>query len=111
MAWRVSFVALATLGHEVASVLVGHRGLEDHISQRNGVELIAIDARRHPVHTLRRIERFVTEWGPDWIVGVSDAWYGWIAHRIAWRGYSAIDEASIGESAVPPALRARHEVI
>lgn len=95
--------ALAALGHEVASVLVGHRGLEDHIAQRNGVELIAIDARRNPVEVLRRIERFGAEWRPDWIIGVSDAWYGWIAHRVARRvgARLAVDAYDNYESYMP----------
>lgn len=45
----------------------------------------------HDIRTLglRRYLRCVTneaaKFGPDWIIGVSDAWYGWLAHALSRR--------------------------
>lgn len=79
-------VALAALGHEVRVVLVGHHG------QLSGErDFAGVRWRHHDLRTLgpakldRAIGAEVEDFTPDWLIGCSDAWFGWLAHRWARR--------------------------
>lgn len=77
---------LAALGHQVTVALVGHQGLAAERREQAGVQWLACDIRsqgwRHVSAQLRQEARQLS---PDWVVGCSDAWYGWLAHRLALR--------------------------
>lgn len=79
-------VALAALGHDVRVQLCSHRGLDSTQAQRQGVQWSSHDLRTLGPHgLLRRIESEARAFRPDWIIGCSDTWYGWLAHRLARR--------------------------
>lgn len=96
-------VELAARGHDVVAALASHRGAPDATSALGGVRWIAVDARHHPLLALRRITGLAMEVQPDWIVGISDAWYGWLAHHLARRTGArlAVDAYDDYESYMP----------
>jgi glycosyltransferase involved in cell wall biosynthesis len=95
---------LASLGNEVRVILLGHHG------QPSGeIDLAGVLWRHHDLRTLgpakldRTIGAEVAEFSPDWLVGCSDAWFGWLAHRWARRSGArlAIDAYDNFESYMP----------
>ncbi len=79
-------VALAAAGHDVRVQLCSHRKMESLATQRGGVTWSSHDIRTlGPWRFLQRIENEARAFEPDWIVGVSDAQYGWLAHQLARR--------------------------
>ena len=77
-------VALAALGHEVRVQLCGYRRLDSTLLRRDGVEWSSHDFLTLGMrNTLRVVAAEVAEFRPDWVIGVSDAWAGWLAHRVA----------------------------
>ncbi|EIL97155.1 MULTISPECIES: glycosyltransferase [Rhodanobacter] len=82
---------LAAHGHEVRVTLCSHRSLPSIDLKRDGVHWFSRD-----IHTLGLLELFAQlqqeaeSFRPDWIVGCSDAWYGWLAQRLAHRAGSRL---------------------
>ena len=78
--------ALAAAGHDVRVQLCSHRKMASQVTRRDGVVWSSHDIRTlGPLRMLREIEQETRAFKPDWIVGVSDAQYGWLAHRLARR--------------------------
>ena len=79
-------VALAALGHEVRVQLCSYRRLES-------AELLQSDVTwsNHDLLTLgpralfRKLSEEILAFSPNWIIGCSDAWAGWLAHRLSRR--------------------------
>jgi glycosyltransferase involved in cell wall biosynthesis len=76
---------LAEAGDDVQVLLVSHRRAEESSIERDGVRWSSIDPGRGLARMLRELETQARAFRPDWIVGVSDAWYGWLAQRLALR--------------------------
>lgn len=79
-------VTLAALGHDVRVQLCSHRHLDSMETERSGVHWSSHDARTLGVRgLLDMLSSEAADFHPDWIIGCSDAWFGWLAHRIARR--------------------------
>lgn len=79
-------VALAAAGHDVRVQLCSHRKLASLESRCDGVAWSSHDVRTlGPLRFLRAVESEARAFEPDWIVGVSDAQYGWLARRLSRR--------------------------
>ena len=76
---------LAASGDEVAALLVSHKRTPEGETERDGVRWSTLDPALGPARLLRELDARARAFRPDWIVGVSDAWYGWLAHRLATR--------------------------
>jgi glycosyltransferase involved in cell wall biosynthesis len=77
---------LAALGHAVRVQLCSHRRLDSEAIERDGVVWSSHDFFTLGVpRLLRTVESEVREFRPDWIVGCSDTWAGWLAHRLSRR--------------------------
>lgn len=75
--------ALAALGHEVRVLLCSHRNLPSTSARIAQVEWLSEDVRTVGVSRfLRKLSHHADDFRPDWIMGVSDIYYGWIATRI-----------------------------
>ncbi|HET7930332.1 MAG TPA: glycosyltransferase family 4 protein [Rhodanobacteraceae bacterium] len=75
---------LAATGHDVHTILCSHRRLPAAALDRDGVHWTSLDIRTlGPAALLSRIKAEAQAFQPDWIVGLSDAWYGWLAHWLA----------------------------
>lgn len=77
---------LAARGHDVRVLLGSHRRMPGMAVERDGVpwsshDVVANGLRRF----LSGLDDAAAEFGPDWVVGCSDAWHGWLAHRLARR--------------------------
>jgi len=77
-------VALAALGHTVRVQLFSYRKLPSLTMEQGGVEwsshdFLTLGARK----ALRIAVSEINAFCPDWIVGCSDAWAGWLAHRFS----------------------------
>lgn len=75
--------SLAAIGHDVHVVLVSHGGEDARAAERGGVRWTSLDVRTTAF--LSRLQRHAAGVRPDWVVGCSDAWAGWLAHRISRR--------------------------
>lgn len=75
---------LAALGHEVHVMLISHHQLPSQQTQVGGVNWFSEDVRtlglRKLFHTLKDRTQALR---PDWIIGMSDAQYGWLASQLA----------------------------
>ena len=79
-------VELARLGHEVMVLLCSHQGLPTERREFDGVDWMSRDLRNPGLYGfLDSAEDATRDFGPDWIVGCSDAWYGPLAQRLASR--------------------------
>lgn len=72
--------ALAARGHEVRVLLCSHHGLpaleREHASATwSSNDIRTLGWRGY----LRYARQEAAAFGPDWVVGLSDAWYGWLA--------------------------------
>lgn len=77
-------VALAKSDHRVRVQLCSTRQLESVAVERDGVVWSSHDLFKVGITGLwRRLSAEAEAFHPDWIIGCSDAWYGWIAHRLA----------------------------
>ncbi len=77
-------VALANAGHEVRVLLCGHHRLPSDERQLAGVTWNCIDIRSLGIRTfLTELRSKASAFQPDWIIGVSDAQYGFLAHQLA----------------------------
>lgn len=77
---------LAALGHDVRVTLCSHRGLPSIELERDGVHWSSRDIRTLGLPgLLKKLEQEAARFRPDWIVGCSDAWYGWLARHLARR--------------------------
>lgn len=77
-------VVLAAMGHDVCVQLCSHRNLASLTLTRDGVhwashDLLALGPRglQHALHADAAAFR------PDWVIGCSDTWLGWLANRVA----------------------------
>lgn len=98
---------LAALGHEVRVQLCSYRRLNSEVIERDAVTWSSHDFFTLGVpRLLRTIESEVRGFRPDWIVGCSDTWAGWLAHRLSRRIGSrfAIDAYDNYEAYVPANL-------
>lgn len=97
-------VELAQRGHVVHQLLVSHRGTHPAALERAGMRITGLDPRHAGLgRTLRALETETRAFEPDWIIGCSDAWYGWLAARLAQRTGArlAIDAYDDYESYMP----------
>ena len=79
-------VELAGRGHDVRVVLCSHQRLGRARREADGVAWSSHDIRDSGIAgALAAIEAEARSFRPDWIVGCSDAWYGWLARRLARR--------------------------
>lgn len=95
---------LARRGHSVSQLLVSHRLSSPVSLARSGVQLASFDPRNAGLRrTLLAVEREARTFEPDWIIGCSDTWYGWLAARLAKRTGArlAIDAYDDYESYMP----------
>lgn len=97
-------VALAALGHDVRVQLCSHRRADSVETQRAGVHWSSHDVvtpRTRRIWT--SIVAEASSFRPDWIIGCSDTWLGWLAYRLADRIGSrlAVDAYDNYESYMP----------
>lgn len=79
-------VALDALGHRVQVLLCSHHRLSSLHSDMATVDWYCEDIRTQgPLTLLRTLTAYTVEFRPDWVVGMSDAQYGWLAQRLARR--------------------------
>ncbi|NGY06962.1 glycosyltransferase family 4 protein [Solimonas terrae] len=77
-------VALAALGHDVRVQLCGYQKQPSLEIDRDGIVWSSHDFLTLGIPKLwRTVESEVRAFRPDWIVGCSDAWAGWLAHRLS----------------------------
>lgn len=79
-------VELAALRHEVRVQLVSHRRLDSVTSEQSAVhwsshDLLSLGLSR----TWQMLLSETMSFRPDWVIGCSDTWFGWLAHRLARR--------------------------
>jgi glycosyltransferase involved in cell wall biosynthesis len=78
--------ALAELGHEVTTLLCSHRRMGKQVVVREGVRWSSHDLLdRGPRGLVADLTAEAEEFRPDWVIGCSDAWFGWLAHIVAKR--------------------------
>jgi glycosyltransferase involved in cell wall biosynthesis len=78
--------ALAGLGHEVTTLLCSHRRMGKQVVVRDGVRWSSHDLLdRGPRRLVADLTAEAEEFRPDWVIGCSDAWYGWLARVLAIR--------------------------
>ncbi len=68
--------ALAARGHVVHLLLADYRGGEPIAAQRDGLHWHSEPLRPLPWTWLRTAQRLAKALEPDWIIGLSDTWYG-----------------------------------
>ena len=79
-------VALAALGHDVRVALCSHRRQASVDIERDGVHWSSHDVLAlGPHQLLRTLTAEAGAFRPDWIIGCSDAWFGWLARYLARR--------------------------
>jgi glycosyltransferase involved in cell wall biosynthesis len=77
-------VALAALGHDVHVALCSHRQLPSIEHDSDDVHWSSRDVRTlGPTRLLRELATEAKAFRPEWIIGMSDAQYGWLAHRLS----------------------------
>lgn len=97
-------VALAALGHEVTVLLCSHRKLPSVQVRMSGVDWISEDVRSLGFLTLLDcLARHAKTFQPDWVIGMSDIYYGWLARHLARRNRAkfAIDAYDNYEAYMP----------
>lgn len=77
-------VQLAAMGHEVLVMLCDHQRSECLVVRAHGVTWSTHDIRLKGARAfLHELKQGVAAFNPDWIVGLSDAQFGWLAHYLA----------------------------
>lgn len=77
---------LAARGHDVRVLLCSHRRLPSLALERLGATWLSHDVRTLGLRRyLRQTTSEAIAFRPDWIVGVSDTWYGWLARILSRR--------------------------
>lgn len=77
---------LAGMGLEVRVILVSHDGSDSEVREFGGCRWQTLDLRRMgPLALYQQVLRESAGWKPDWVVGFSDAQFGWLAHKVARR--------------------------
>ena len=102
---------LAQAGHEVKVFLISHRGLDSSRSIVDGIEYSCLDLRRlGPFEVLRSIGTESAPFRPDWVVGFSDTYLGWLAACVARKTVArlAVDAYDNYESYMPWNLPLRY---
>lgn len=96
--------ALAALGHDVTVLLCSHRKLPSIQVRMAGVNWISEDVRSlGPLVLLDQLRRHAKTFQPDWVIGMSDIYYGWLAQRLASRNRAkfAVDAYDNYEAYMP----------
>ncbi|MFI5071575.1 MAG: glycosyltransferase, partial [Terriglobales bacterium] len=76
--------ALAALGHEVQVHLCSHSHLPSMQRRFADVEWASDDLRTlGPRRLYRKLDQDARAFQPDWVIGVSDIYYGWLAQKLA----------------------------
>jgi len=76
---------LAASGDEVGALLVSHKRAPEQELEHGGVRWSTLNPALGLARLLGELDARARTFRPDWIIGVSDAWYGWLAHRLARR--------------------------
>jgi glycosyltransferase involved in cell wall biosynthesis len=99
---------LAARGHSVQLLLIDYKSGADETAVRNAVQIESVGLRRNPAVVWQRIQRITQDFAPDWVIGLSDIWYGILAARIARRceAHYAVDSYDNYESYMPWAIPA-----
>ncbi len=82
------------MGHEVRVLLCSHRRMPELTVERDGVHWTSRDVLAlGPKRLMATLAQEAQAFHPDWTIGCSDAWYGWLAQVLAARaaGRLAID--------------------
>lgn len=75
---------LASKGHRVTVALIDFCGAPNEELHRDGVDWIVLDVRSAGIYrTYRALKERAIRQRPDWVIGLSDAWTGVLAWRIA----------------------------
>lgn len=75
---------LAKRGHDVAALLIGHHGLPSERRELAAVTWLSHDLRwLGPLGLRRAISRDARSFSPDFVIGCSDTWAGWLACSLA----------------------------
>jgi glycosyltransferase involved in cell wall biosynthesis len=75
---------LAALGHEVRVLLVSHHRLPSQQVRNTEVEWFSDDVRTlGPIALFHALKDKTRTFRPDWVIGMSDAQYGWLARQLA----------------------------
>lgn len=79
-------VALAALGHDIRVQLCSHRRLQSMEIERSGARWASHDVLTlGALGLLRTLSVEADDFRPDWVIGCSDTWFGWLAQRLAHR--------------------------
>jgi len=77
---------LAARGHDVKVLLCSHHGLPEVQASLAGVEWTGLDVRTLGIRRFQQtMAQQANNFAPDWVIGCSDTWYGWLASRLARR--------------------------
>jgi len=77
-------VELAALGHEVMALLCSHHRLPSSHTRSGDVDWVCSDLlAMGPRRLYRVLVDQARAFQPDWVIGMSDAQYGWLAWRIS----------------------------
>lgn len=75
---------LAALGHDVQVMLCSHTNLPSLQMKVHEVTWLSDDVKAlGPIAFYSALARHACAFQPDWVIGISDAHYGWIAERLA----------------------------
>jgi glycosyltransferase involved in cell wall biosynthesis len=95
---------LAALGHEVRVLLCSHRKLASLRVRSAGVEWVSGDLLADgPYRYLQQARAEARAFQPDWVIGLSDTYCGWLARRLAksTRAQLAVDAYDNFEAYMP----------
>lgn len=77
---------LAARGHDVKVLLCSHHGLPEAQASLAGVDWTGLDLRTLGIRRFQQaMVQQASSFAPDWVIGCSDTWYGWLASRLARR--------------------------
>lgn len=95
---------LAKFGLEVTLILIDYKNKEELSAKLDNFDVHIIPLNKiNPFSTIKKIDAIVTTIAPNWIAGLSDTWYGIIAHYLGKKhGYKIfIDAYDNYESYIP----------
>lgn len=76
---------LARRGHHITTLLCSHDGSDEVDAVLDGLRQRTVDLRCGLRRFLDAVDTAAAVARPHWVIGVSDAWYGPLAHRLAKR--------------------------